>query len=250
MHAQTLKKFNQFGKVGKLVLTLLLIAAVIFTLLCGAAAIYTATLPKDAVRVTVTNLAEFRVKGTTFSAFWNFLSDGVSYAAGSDPTAMLEGGSMLPPENTQLQANFKFFNQGYASAEIRSDGSDKIMDAQSAPAEYSSSSLVMVFVFATLFVASVAAALWMLQKLFRVLSECASPFCPELVSRLRGFGYSLLPVAVFATIGETLARRFLSAGQSGIQIQWGILIAFAVTMCLVTVFRYGVQLQTESDETL
>lgn len=96
-----------------------------------------------------------------------------------------------------------------------------------------------------------AAALLMLRKLFRILSVCTSPFCEDFVSRLRMFGYSLLPVALFASIGETLAVRFLSAGGSaGISVQWGILVAFAVTMCLVTVFRYGVQLQKESEETL
>lgn len=75
--------------------------------------------------------------------------------------------------------------------------------------------------------------------------------CNELVKKMRTFGFSLLPVALFATIGETLSTAFLSAGRdTGISIQWGVLIAFAVTMCLVTVFKYGVQLQKESDETL
>lgn len=75
--------------------------------------------------------------------------------------------------------------------------------------------------------------------------------CNELVKKMRAFGFSLLPVALFATIGETLSTAFLSAGRdTGISIQWGVLIAFAVTMCLVTVFKYGVQLPKESDETL
>lgn len=91
----------------------------------------------------------------------------------------------------------------------------------------------------------------MIRRLFAVLATCESPFCAELVKKMKAFGFSLLPVALFATIGETLATAFLSAGRdAGICIQWGILIAFAVTMCLVTVFQYGVQLQKESDETL
>ena len=44
---------------------------------------------------------------------------------------------------------------------------------------------------------------------------------------------------------------FLTAGKStNVSIQWGVLIAFVVTMALVAVFKYGVQLQKESDETL
>ena len=102
-----------------------------------------------------------------------------------------------------------------------------------------------------MFAASAASALFMLKRLFAVLAKCESPFCEELVNKMKAFGFSLLPVALFATIGETLSTAFLSAGRdTGISIQWGVLIAFAVTMCLVTVFKYGVQLQKESDETL
>ena len=84
-----------------------------------------------------------------------------------------------------------------------------------------------------------------------MLTKCESPFCCEVVNRMRGFGFSLLPVAAFASIGETMLESFLTAGKiTNVSIQWGILIAFVVTMSLVAVFKYGVQLQKESDETL
>ena len=60
----------------------------------------------------------------------------------------------------------------------------------------------------------------------------------------------MLPGAVLASVAETVARRFMATGVTGVYIQWGLLIAFAVTMCLTVVFHYGVQLQRESDETL
>ena len=82
-----------------------------------------------------------------------------------------------------------------------------------------------------------------------MLTKCESPFYCEVVNRMRSFGFSLLPVAAFASIGETMLESFLTAGKStNVSIQWGILIA--VTMALVAVFKYGVQLQKESDETL
>lgn len=254
MNAKTLSKVNRFGKVGKIAMTILLIAAIIVTLLNGVAAIYSASLPRDAVKVTVTNHAEFKINENSFSSVWDMLTKSFSYATDKDPSAMIKDdsdGKILPPENEELNTELNFFNQSYSSATIRSEGSKKIIDAESSPAEYCSSDLVALFIFAALVTASVAAALLMLQKLFKVLSVCESPFCTDFVSKLRMFGYSLLPVTVFASIGETLAVRFLSAGRNaGVSIQWGILVAFAVTMCLVAVFRYGVKLQKESDETL
>lgn len=134
---------------------------------------------------------------------------------------------------------------------IHSDESAKVMEADTSPEEYNVKDLVTVFIFLTLFSASATAALWMLRRLFAVLTRCESPFCCEVVNRMRGFGFSLLPAAVFASIGETVLGCFLTAGKStNVSIQWGVLIAFVVTMALVAVFKYGVQLQKESDETL
>lgn len=254
MNEKTQRNIHRFGKAGTVILTILMIAAVIITLLLGTAAIYTATLPKDAVVVSVTNRAAFRINENIFSSVWGMLVENFQYAADTDPSAMLsstESDPLLPPEDTELTVNLHFFNQSYSTATIRSEEGNKVIDATSAPEEYRSSDLMVLLAFAALTAAASAAGLLILQKLFKVLAVCASPFCTDFVVRLRNFGYSLLPVVLFASIGETLAVRFLSAGKSGgIFVQWGLLIAFAVTMCLVTVFRYGVQLQTESDETL
>lgn len=254
MNTKISANINRFGKVGKTILSILLVVAIASALLSGIAAVYSATLPKDAVLVKVTNQAEFRINGSIFSSVWDSLTKGVAYASGEDPSATWEddaNGKSLPPEDTELDTELDFFNQSYSSAQIHSEGSDKIIEAKSDPAEYSTSNLTIVFVFAALFAASAAASILLLKKLFQVLSVCESPFCLEFVAKLRAFGYSLLPVAVIASIGETLAVRFLSAGKGGhVSIQWGLLISFAVIMCLVTVFRYGVQLQKESDEML
>ena len=168
MNANAIKKVNHFGKAGKIVMTILLIAAILVTLVSGVATIYTATLPKDAVKVTVTNHAEFKIDEGSFPAIWSFLVQHVSYAADQDPSARLkdDGGKVLPPEGTELHTELDFFRQSYSSATIRSEKNEKIIDANSAPEEYVSSDLVLLLVFATLFAASVAAALLMLQKLF------------------------------------------------------------------------------------
>ena len=90
-----------------------------------------------------------------------------------------------------------------------------------------------------------------LRALFRALAADGSPFSEAVVRKMRAFSFALIPVAVFSSAGETLAFAFLSAGRDGgICIQWGVAAAFLITLCLATVFRYGVQLQRESDETL
>lgn len=253
MNSKTLLKFHRFGKVGKIAMTVFAVLAMLLTLPCLAATVYVSALPKDALTVRVADHAEFRIREEKFGALWEMLADGFSYAGEASPEKMLGGedGAVMPPEDQALQLKLSFFDRSYSSAKIHSEGDTKVVEAESAPAEYRSTDLVPVLVALTLLTASAGAALLLLRGLFGVLAKSESPFCDGLVKKLKAFGISLLPVAVFVTAEETLSAAFLSAGQdSGLRIQWGFFIAFAVTMCLVTVFRYGVQLQRESDETL
>lgn len=253
MDSKTLSKFHKFGKVGKITMTVLTVVAILATVVSLAATIFTATLPKDVMTVHVTGNAEFRINEKNFDFLWGILENGFSYSGNTSPEEMLrdDGDKIAPPENQEINTELSFFNQSYSSAKIHSEGSTKVMDATSSPAEYRSTDLVSVLLFLTLSVASVAVAFYMLKRLFAVLAKSETPFCEEIVKKMKIFGFSLLPVAVFSTVGETLSTAFLTAGtDAGINIQWGVLIAFAVTMCLVTVFKYGVQLQKESDETL
>ena len=188
-----------------------------------------------------------------FDTLWNIIGGNFSYSGESSPEHMFGEGTdtVTPPEDQQFKTELKLFNRSYDSAEIHSDGNTKVMDAKSSPAEYNANNLTKIFIFAVLFAASATVALWLLRGLFAVLTKCESPFCNEVVIKMRAFGFSLLPVAVFASASETMFESLLVAGRStNVSIQWGILIAFVVTMALVAVFRYGVQLQKESDETL
>lgn len=253
MNEKTILNINRFGKVGKIVMTVLLIAAIVFTILMCISAIYASSLPKDTLKVNVTSNAEFEIKESSFAAVWSMLTKSASYADDKDPSSMLKDNNskIIPSENTEIKTDLNFFNQSYSSAKITSEGSKKIIEAKSSPSEYRSSDLITLLILAALFSASMSVALFMLRNLFKEISVCESPFSNNFVSKLRSFGYSLLPVAIFATIGETFAVRFLFAGRNSyISVQWGILVAFAITMCLVALFRYGVQLQKESDETL
>lgn len=253
MNTKTLANFHRFGKIGKMITTILMVLAIFVTAASVAVTIYSTTFPMDTLKVQVSDRAEFRIDEEKFDSLWGFLVNNFSYAGSEGPEGMLsDGGSTVtPPEDQDFQVELSFFNQSYSSARVYSDGDTKVIEAESTPAAYPSEKLVPALAFLTLLAASEAVTLFFLRKLFTVLEKSESPFCEDLVKKLKAFGFSLLPVALFSTMGETLSNAFLSAGRSNaIRVQWGVLIAFAVTMCLVTVFRYGVQLQKESDETL
>lgn len=135
MNTQTLNKVNRFGKIGKIVMTVLLVISIITTLLCSVAAICVGGLPKDAVTATVTSNAELRVNEENFASLWALLVDGFAYETDQDPSNMLADGEsqILPPEDTEMSTQLEFLQQSYASATVRSEEGEKIVDAKSAP---------------------------------------------------------------------------------------------------------------------
>ncbi len=232
MNANTLKRVHQFGKVGKIVLTVLLVLNILATAAAGLAAAALGGVSRETVSVSVTSQATYQGRGRFMQSMWQTLTG--SWAA----------------EEQQDQAAVTLFGSLYTSAAMRREGEQIVIETVSAPNTYTCADAARLLVFTALASAASVAALWLLRKLFKVIEGCQSVFCEELVKKMKAFGWSLLPVAVLASAAETVARRFMATGVTGIYIQWGLLIAFAVTMCLTVVFHYGVQLQRESDETL
>ncbi len=225
MNANTLKRVHQFGKVGKIILTVLLVLNILATAAAGATSAVMAALPRDTVSVSVTSQAVYQSSGRFAEELWQVLMGGRQFEAVA-------------------------VTNGYISADMHMQDDQMMIETTTAPMTYSCGDVVRILLFAALASAATAVMLWLLRKLFKTIEGCESVFCEELVKRMKAFGWSLLPLAVLASVAETAARRFMATGVTAIYIQWGLLIAFAVTMCLAVVFRYGVKLQRESDETL
>ena len=232
MNANTLKRVHRFGKVGKIVLTVLLVLNILATAAAGLAAAALGGVSRETASVSVTSQATYQGRGRFMQSMWQTLTG--SWAA----------------EEQQDQAAVTLFGSLYTSAAMRREGEQIVIETVSAPNTYTCADAARLLVFTALASAASVAALWLLRKLFKVIEGCQSVFCEELVKKMKAFGWSLLPVTVLASAAETVARRFMATGVTGVYIQWGLLIAFAVTMCLTVVFHYGVQLQRESDETL
>lgn len=75
------------------------------------------------------------------------------------------------------------------------------------------------------------------KKLAAALENCNSPFEPAVLDAMKKFGYSLIPYAV---------SKLLLGGISFI----GTAVPVVVVLMFIWIFRYGAELQQESDETL
>ena len=229
MNANTLKKVHQFGKVGKIVLTVLLVLSIVATAFAALATVVMAVLPQDEIVITMTRQTSYQGSSEAMKSMCQ---------TGQATGEVWRNGRVTP------------FGSSYDTASMHEEGGVTVVETTSAPTSFNCGDAARLLLLTALFSAALAAALWLLRRMFKVIAGCETVFCDELVKKMKAFGWSLLPVALFDSVSATLARSFMTAGTSGVYIVWGWLIAFAVTMCLTVVFHYGVQLQRESDETL
>ena len=249
MNETALDRIRIFGKVGKIVMRGLLALAVLVSLLAGKTLIAAASIRTDAVTLTVTDRAELRIDEKSIAAAMR-VAGGLN-SDGAQLVLWLYSQSDAELEGKEIETELQLFGHSYSTAQIHAEGATRVVEASAAPVTYCAGGLVLPLLFLLLKTATLAVLAWAAARCFGALEECDSPFCPALVRRLRTFGWWLLPLAVFSSAEETLYGAFLTQpARLSIRIQWGCLLAFAVTVFLTAVFRYGVQLQREADETL
>ena len=73
-------------------------------------------------------------------------------------------------------------------------------------------------------------------SLAKAVEKCETPFTDEIISKMKKFGYSLIPLAVFGGIAN------------GSLLTMALLVL--VIIMVINIFAYGAQLQKQSDETI
>ena len=93
----------------------------------------------------------------------------------------------------------------------------------------------------------------MLEKLMKELSVSDTPFTDGVVKRMTGFAFSLIPYAVLKPALTSLANSLIMRS-NGFNFSYNIdlttVFAALVIILLILIFKYGVKLQQQADETL
>ena len=90
-----------------------------------------------------------------------------------------------------------------------------------------------------------------INTLFKNFKECETPFTIETTNDFKNLAVSFIPVMVMGWVVQA-AIQFVTTGVMNIEISIDLTVVMVVVVILMMseIFRYGVMLQTESDETL
>lgn len=233
MHKKAINKINKMGKAGHIITSVLIVAAIIYTVILGAATIYVNSNERNAASVAVIGNKTF------ISSHDNFL-DRVVYHCVTDG-----------------QTGKFTFSDG--KTDVKIDTKDSLLKGTviqmsgggNSDNSFTKDNLTAVLISSIILSVAVIIALIAVNSLLRYISRCETPFCAAAVKKAALFVASLVPVAIASSVAGTMTASLLNpAGGDAIYVNKTLFAVIIVLFAGVYIIKYGVQLQTESDETL
>ncbi len=233
MHGKAINKLNKMGKAGHIITSVLIIAAIIYTVILSAAAIYVNSNEDSSAGVAVMG------NKVIISSRNNFLDHVVYHCVTGSQTGKL----VFSDGKTDVKVNAK--DPLLKGTIIQMSGSGNNGNS------FAKDDLTAVLISSIILSVTVLIALIAVNSLLRYISRCETPFCTAAVKKAALFVASLVPVAIASSVVGTMTASALNpSGGAAIYINKTLFAIILVLFAGIYIIKYGVQLQTESDETL
>ena len=231
MNTKLRKRVNTIGKVGKIITIILIVLMFIAEFALLALAITVAIVPENAFQVFVSGEAKVIFDKDIFGSISDQIINGVTQDA---DVATYEGFGNHVATLTAEEID------GYPVINVHVD--EMLVKAGHLV------SFVLTFM---LNIAGIIVCLFFFKALMNELARADSPFTDGVVQKMRNFAISLLPAAMVSSVSETVITYLFSVGRSlSMSLNLMPVIFALIIFVLAEIFRYGVLLQKESDETL
>lgn len=220
MKNTNIKKINDLGKIGKILCIFLIIATsagIAMMTVMGTASL---SLPDDFLKI---------------DGKWNCTSV-TDYSS-----SMIERSDTGEDYNNNVNIlginidSHSEYTEDASNSNIVTEVSEtKVNGIMSKPIK-TAAFLIAVFILFMLILLDVS--LHFAKSLCKALEKCESPFSEEVVRKMRNFAISLIPFGIFCV------------GAGGVSAT-GIAFIIIIVLLFSAIFKYGAELQRESDETL
>lgn len=230
MKNENIMKINMLGKISRIILIIMKIALIIGIVGCLFASVVTLALPKDEV---------FTATGTASAQIT--VDDSTKFFITSDIINI--GGIKFSTMNKlqKYEDKWGIFGTDVNVKVDETESNGKVIYDITADLDAKNSKSIVFTMFLTCIIGAVFCAIMLVVvifggKLAKALETCESPFEDNVIKSIRNFAFSLIPLAVV----------YLSEG--GINATAIVLIIAVIIFSYI--FRYGAELQKESDETV
>ena len=233
------KKINKIAKVGRILTTIAAVFMIIAAAAVAAGIGITASMPKEALQVELSGTADVTAKGEVLESITNAIIDSSEGGKGiiklGDSDVAIGDVEDSVPEDVETQKTDKGLTLSVENKKLN----------------ITVKSVMTALIFTFINTLLTIVVLFFIRALLKSIERCETPFCEDVIKKMKRFGYSLIPFAIFSGVSESAWDSLLTVGAKvhfgiDLTVVFGILIVFM----LVMIFSYGAQLQREADETL
>lgn len=240
---QTIKrKVNGIGLAGQIISIILVVLMAFACFGCLAGGIALLIMPKDSILISTVTEMESTIGKDAMGKLFDRIPDD------------------LNDVNAELSVNgteFKDLKLEKTEDALRLNG-------MSVRADFHVSRLASAAFSGVVYYAALLVIFILLKRLSDGFRRCETPFSDDVIRRMTAFAWTMIGGAAVMSVSESVANAMLNRSldlsfslnptnmQNGLQVSFSfapILIALLV-LFLTMIFRYGAQLQKQSDETL
>ena len=216
------RKINIFGKVGKIITTVIIVLLLVAEGAMLAGTIALAIIPHDAVTADVEAKANVKIDADYFN--------------------MKDGEIKIPGRvtvfSTKLDPNFEVKN---GTAEL---------NAETGNLHFDLADVIKLLAVGMVKLAAVIVALYFFKALMKAFRSCDLPFDDNVIKKMRAFAIALIPTMVVSSAANGVLGGLFTGKFSFGSVEL-LPVAFAfIIFVLTAIFRYGAMLQKEHDETV
>ena len=222
------RKINIFGKVGRIITTVVIILMIVAgsCLVIGGTVI--AFMPKDAVSVDIKGQADINIGKGVFGF------EGKQFYINAGDSKIIVG------------------EVGKDETITLNDAENDELDISSGTRElhFNLLTVLWIMVVGAVKIGALIVALYFFKALMKAFETCDSPFCDEVVDKLRRFAFALIPCLAVSECAGAIASGIITNSFSFGSINLVYVAFVLVIFVLSMIFKYGKQKKKEHDETV
>ena len=236
MENSGIKKINTAGKIGYIISIFLIIGTILGMVAIGICTAGAIVISDNDINIKVATNINVNSTG-------NFLEKINSFI-------FVKGVEDLSTLTEKGEEGLKLDDSDISELSVVEKDGGLLINAKTNEITISMKRVIIALIAGFLFLGAVTVSLYKVKALMKSLRECQTPFSDEVIKNMTKFANSLVVVVVL----EILLSGFWSSIKTGmkyeISFNLGSVLLVAVIYILIIVFKYGAQLQRESDETL
>ena len=235
MENQSVKKINIAGNIGYVISILLIVCSIAAMVGLGIGLIATAVVSNNEINVKVATNVDISSKGNFINKIVPFVSiDGVD----------------LKNITEEAKDNIKVNDEDISELSIQEQDGGLNIKAKTNEITISMKKITIFLAATFVYLLIVTIALFMVKSLMKSLKTAETPFTPEIIKKMTTFANTLIAVVLARTIRGGFVSLLTSGNKFNLSFDLSSILLVAVIYLLIFVFKYGAELQKESDETV